>query len=92
LFDPAKRFVRVTRLREDGFVEFDFAVGEQEIYVEMILPARAFDEFCALNHVTFLDKATSVRIEEDAAINWRLSDVNAAIARGGLGGKNKTEN
>ncbi|HEY3433364.1 MAG TPA: phenol hydroxylase subunit [Rhodocyclaceae bacterium] len=76
MFNPAKKFVRVTQLREDGFIEFDFAVGEAEIYVEMILPAMAFDEFCALNKVVFLDETTSVRIDENEALNWRLSDVN----------------
>lgn len=89
MFDPTRRYVRVTRLRDDGFVEFDFAVGERDIYVEMILPARAFDEFCALNRVSFLDQATSVRIDGDAALHWRLSDVNAAISGGGGSGKNR---
>jgi len=76
LFNPAKKFVRVTQLREDGFIEFDFAVGEAEVYAEMILPAKAFDEFCAMNKVVFLDESTSVRIDENEALNWRLSDVN----------------
>lgn len=75
MFDPTKKFVRVTELREDGFVEFDFAVGGAELYVEMILPAQAFDDFCALNKVTFLKENTSVRIDEPDASQWRLSDV-----------------
>ncbi|GAB2182458.1 hypothetical protein DLREEDagrD3_26810 [Denitratisoma sp. agr-D3] len=79
MFDTRKKFVRVTKLREDGFIEFDFAIGEVEVYVEMILPARAFDDFCALNKVSFLDEATSVRLDERDAAHWRLGDVNRKI-------------
>lgn len=82
-FDPTKKFVRVTKLRENGFVEFEFAVGEEEIYVEMILPAQAFDDFCLHNKVTFLDQNTSLRMTSpDAANEWRLSDVNSAFHAG----------
>lgn len=77
MFDPTKKFVRVTQLRDDGFVEFDFAIGGAEVYVEMILPAPAFDEFCALNKVVFLKENTSLRLDAPDASNWRLSDVNA---------------
>jgi phenol hydroxylase P0 protein len=54
-FDVNKKYVRVTELRADGFVEFEFAIGEPELFVEMILPPSAFDEFCAMNAVTFLN-------------------------------------
>jgi len=30
-FDTSKRFVRLIEKREDGFVEFEFSVGEPEI-------------------------------------------------------------
>lgn len=89
MFDPTKKFVRVTELREDGFVEFDFAIGEVEVYVEMILPAKAFDEFCALNKVVFLKENTSLRFDEPDAAQWRLSDVNERLA-GKTGGKRQS--
>ena len=85
-FDPNKKFVRVTKLRDDGFVEFDFVVGEVEIYVEMILPAPAFDDFCLHNKVTFLDQNTSLRMDSPDGTDWRLSDVNTAF-HAGLGQK-----
>ncbi|MBR0565610.1 phenol hydroxylase [Azoarcus sp. L1K30] len=70
-FDPSRKFVRVRTLRPDRFIEFDFAIGEPEIFVEMILHADAFDDFCAMNAVTFLtDKAAS---GGDAG-HWRLSE------------------
>jgi phenol hydroxylase P0 protein len=72
-FDPNKKFVRVNELRKDGFVEFEFAVGEPELFVEMILPAGSFDEFCALNGVRFL-APNEASPNEDEAWNWRLRD------------------
>ena len=45
-FDPSARFVRVIEERADGFVEFEFAVGEPELFVEMVLPRAGFEDFC----------------------------------------------
>jgi len=70
-FDPMRKFVRVRALRPDRFIEFDFAIGEPEIYVEMILPADAFDDFCADNQVTFLTDAPTTDSNEQ---QWRLSE------------------
>ena len=50
-FDPTVRFVRQRRVRADGFVEFDFAIGEPDLLVELILPVVAFHEFCRANQV-----------------------------------------
>jgi phenol hydroxylase P0 protein len=52
--DVAKRYVRITGTHQ-GFVEFDFAIGDPEITVELILPTAAFDEFCRMNNVVQLD-------------------------------------
>lgn len=68
-FDTSRKFVRVVELRKDGFVEFEFAIGEPELFVEMILPAAAFDEFCAMNGVTFLEPAAPP-VQDAAAAEW----------------------
>ena len=72
-FDPGKFFVRVSELRPDGFVEFEFAVGEPELFVEMILPAPAFEDFCRLNAVERLPPSAAAS-PEDEAWHWRLKD------------------
>ncbi len=74
VFDTRRKFVRVNELRKDGFVEFDFAIGEPELFVELIMPSAAFDEFCATNKVTFLDenRRLSVSGEEASDWDWRL--------------------
>lgn len=70
-FDPERKFVRVIELRPDGFVEFDFAIGEPEVFVEMILPPAAFDSFCEMNKVKFIrDKAKG----EQGDWSWCLRD------------------
>lgn len=53
--DTSLRFVRVTERRSDGLVAFEFSIGWPELAVELLLPAAAFDDFCARNRVQRLD-------------------------------------
>lgn len=53
--DTRLRFVRVLEQRADGLVAFEFAIGWPELAVELLLPATAFEEFCAANRVQRLD-------------------------------------
>lgn len=73
-FDPRRKFVRVVELRPDGFVEFEFAIGEADLFVEMILPAPAFDDFCAHNAVTFIGDRQHGAQQSDEGWEWRLHD------------------
>lgn len=75
VLDTRQRWVRVTGERGDGFVEFDFSVGEPDLCVEMILPPEAFAEFCAANRVTMLPpRAPEAEDEEPNDWNWSLAD------------------
>lgn len=49
-----QKFVRVTEVRPGGLVCFEFAIGWPELFVELMLPQPAFDEFCARNQVHIL--------------------------------------
>ncbi len=72
--DAGRKFVRVTGCRGKSFIEFDFAIGSPELFVELILPEDAFAEFCRSNEVVLLPA------EHDApheALDWRLRDVTA---------------
>lgn len=77
-FDTTRRFVRVTGARSSGFVEFDFAVGEPELAVEMILTREAFAEFCERNAVEILPPASEAGsadgTKETSDWDWRLAD------------------
>ncbi|RJG02493.1 phenol hydroxylase subunit [Noviherbaspirillum sedimenti] len=72
-FNPAHKYVRIRELRSDGFIEFDFSVGEPELFVELILADEAFDAFCLANKVTILvgEKMISPGDEE---WSWNLHD------------------
>lgn len=71
--DTARRFVRIHGERANGFVEFDFAIGEPEIFIEMILGREAFAEFCAANCVEMLP-VEEAKAEESSDWGWRLAD------------------
>ncbi|THF55179.1 phenol hydroxylase subunit [Pseudothauera rhizosphaerae] len=72
-FDTTRRFVRVSGERPNGLVEFDFAVGEPELFVEMILSREAFEEFCTGNEVQMLPPREGVE-GEIGDWDWRMSD------------------
>ncbi|WP_437882939.1 phenol hydroxylase subunit [Pseudomonas sp. LRF_L74] len=72
--DTRRRYVRVTGSRVGDFVEFDFALGEPEIFVELILAPEAFADFCIQHQVEILpgreDDAAPIASDWD----WRLTD------------------
>ena len=70
--DATRRFVRVTGERAGGFIEFDFAIGEPDLTVEMILTPEAFAEFCAANRVEMLPPRDADAPTDDW--DWRLAD------------------
>jgi phenol hydroxylase P0 protein len=63
------KFVRVIERRPDGFVEFEFAIGEPELCAEMLLPAEAFTSFCNSNEVIFLAQRDA---SSGSDWNWSL--------------------
>lgn len=69
-FDPKRCWVRVTRVRENGLVEFDFSVGEPELYVELVLPLASFEKFCKHNQVERLTPEQAQAVDYDRA-KWR---------------------
>lgn len=56
-FDATRRYVRVCERRADGFIEFEFAIGDPALCVELMLPEPAFHEFCLANEVIILEPA-----------------------------------
>jgi phenol hydroxylase P0 protein len=77
--DTARRFVRLSKERANGFVEFEFAIGEPEVFAELILSRQAFDEFCAANAVEVLPSRPAGEVHADW--DWRLSDVTRVLHR-----------
>ncbi|EPF73557.1 phenol hydroxylase subunit [Acinetobacter rudis] len=45
------KFIRITGDRNAAFVEFDFAIHDPTLFVELVLPQQAFQHFCEINQV-----------------------------------------
>ncbi len=52
--DITRRFVRLKQITADGLVCFEFAIGWPELFVDLMLPQSAFDDFCVRQQVQLL--------------------------------------
>ena len=71
--DTTRRFVRICGERGNGFVEFEFAIGEPEVFAEMILERQDFQNFCQANHVEMLPPNGNVGLAV-GDWDWRMSN------------------
>lgn len=67
-------FVRITKADSRGYIEFQFAIGDPTLFLEMILPPAAFAEFCATHRARHLTAAQS-RAVDRAERRWRSGPV-----------------
>lgn len=72
-FDRMPRYVRVRSAQEAIFVEFDFAIGTPDLYVELVLPRPAFEQFCLTHQVQHMDAQMSEAVDADMR-KWRYGD------------------
>ncbi|MBC7858800.1 MAG: phenol hydroxylase [Burkholderiaceae bacterium] len=77
IFDTNRKFVRLIEVRGNGMVEFEFAIGEPELFVELMLPRAAFQDFCRDNQVTMLAGAAPAG---DTQWDWRLRQARDGVA------------
>lgn len=59
------RYVRVTGVTHGGFIEFQFAIGDPSLYLEMILPPHAYAEFCLTQRAVTLSGAQARRVDDE---------------------------
>ena len=71
-FDVNRKYVRLIERRADGLVEFEFAIGDPELFVEMLLPLDAFDAFCRNNEVIHLPPREPLPGVEGSDWDWNL--------------------
>lgn len=72
-FNPALKFVRIIETHANGLVEFEFAVGEPGLFVELLMAQAQFDEFCAMHGVTPTQgRLTVVQSAEEQEWDWSL--------------------
>ncbi len=72
-FNSLKRYVRIRDVIDDKFVEFDFAIGDPSLYVELVLPRAAFDAFCQHNNVEMMTEEQAAAVDADME-KWRYGD------------------
>lgn len=72
-FTRLKRYVRIRDVIDDKFVEFDFAIGDPSLYVELVLPRAAFDSFCQHNKVEMMTEEQAAAVDADME-KWRYGD------------------
>ena len=72
-FSELIRYVRVRQVVDDRFVEFDFAIGDPSLYVELVLPRDAFDTFCRHNDVVMMTDEQAAQVDADME-KWRYGD------------------
>lgn len=77
--DIGWRAVRISQVRPDGFVAFDFAIGEPEIFVEMILRQDDFVAFCREQSVVEFMPAQAGASSGD--LEWRLRDAALDVSK-----------
>jgi len=70
---PIKKYVRVIGVRNGRFVEFEFSINDADLTVELILPLRAFEEFCVLQEAIVLPPMSSVASEFEQ-LAWRAKN------------------
>jgi phenol hydroxylase P0 protein len=64
-------FVRVTGTLAERFVEFEFAIGDPELAVELVLQFDQFRQFCATHQVTRLSADEGARLDFER-MKWRF--------------------
>ena len=70
-FDITRRYVRFRERHANGYVEFDFSIGDPLISVELVMQEVDYEAFCAEHNVTYLSDADAAAIDDDQQ-KWRF--------------------
>ncbi len=68
-----KKFIRVRSKPGARFVEFDFAIGDPSLFVELVMPQGAFDAFCAANEVVHMTEEQMQAVDAEME-KWRYGE------------------
>ncbi|NHH99283.1 phenol hydroxylase subunit [Oceanimonas sp. MB9] len=67
------KYIRVRSQPGARFVEFDFAIGDPGLFVELVLPRESFEAFCNTNQVVAMTQEQTEAV--DAEIDkWRYGE------------------
>lgn len=68
-----QKFIRVRSPKEAKFVEFDFAIGDPSLFVELVLPQHAFEQFCITHEVIHMTDEQMQRVDAEME-KWRYGE------------------
>lgn len=72
-FQDLTKYIRVRSQPGARFVEFDFAISDPSLFVELVMPPAAFEHFCQLNQVVHMTEeqmaANDLELEK-----WRYGE------------------
>lgn len=73
-------FVRLLGTKRDEFVEFEFAIDDPELSVELVMPFDEFMEFCGRYSVSFLepDPGAAAAFEK---LSWKKGSPDAGVLK-----------
>ena len=71
--DMNRKYVRLVERRPDGLVEFEFSISDPQIFVEMLLPEAAYEDFCRMNRVILLE-GSRPDDGDGGDFNWTLHE------------------
>jgi len=72
-FDQLTRYIRVRSKPQARFVEFDFAIGDPSLFVELVMPQGAFEHFCKTNQVVHMSDAQMAAVDAEMT-KWRYGE------------------
>jgi len=68
-----KKYIRVRSSENARFVEFDFAIGDPSLFVELIMPPGAFKHFCEKNNVVHMTSEQMKAVDAEME-KWRYGE------------------
>ncbi|MGH1462833.1 MAG: phenol hydroxylase subunit [Neptuniibacter sp.] len=77
--DSVQKYIRVRSPESARFVEFDFAIGDPNLFVELIMPPGAFKHFCEANNVVHMTNEQMQAVDAEME-KWRYGE-NTLMAR-----------
>ncbi|WP_299183978.1 phenol hydroxylase subunit [uncultured Neptuniibacter sp.] len=72
-FDRLVKYIRVRSAKGARFVEFDFAIGDPSLFVELVMPQGAFDHFCEKNEVVHMTTEQMQAVDAEME-KWRYGE------------------
>lgn len=67
------RYFRVRSPANARFVEFDFAIGDPSLFVELVMPPAAFESFCRSNEVVQMTTEQEALVDAELS-KWRYGE------------------